>query len=370
MDPQAQFCPNFGCPARGRLGEKNIVIHSRKEKRFKCRVCGKTFTATKNTVFYWLRHEEEVVVRVVTLLAYGCPVQAIVAAFGLDERSVMSWEERAGKHCQQVHEQLVQQPRDLEHVQADEIRVKAQKKVLWLAMAMMVSTRLWLGAVVSPRRDTWLIIQLIRMVRLCALARPLLFCVDGFKAYVSAIRCVFRSPLPSGKRGRPHLITWPDIHIGQMIKQYQGKFVIGVLRRMAQGRLDMAQALITRSKAGTNINTAFIERLNATFRSRIASLARRSRALLRNTDSLQPLVYLMGTVYNFGTYHQSLRLEGLIGGHKWIERTPAIAAGITDHLWTVEELLLYRIPPPTWQPPVHPGRRSAAEKALIARWCP
>jgi hypothetical protein len=116
-------------------------------------------------------------------------------------------------------------------------------------------------------------------------------------------------------------------------------------------------------------NTAFIERLNATFRSRLAVLARRTRALLRNPQTLEPLMYLMGCVYNFCTYHKSLRLPGLIGGHKWIQRTPAIATGIADHYWTVNELLSYHIPSPAWSPPTHRGRRSAAEKALVARWC-
>lgn len=77
----------------------------------------------------------------ITLIAYGCPVQAIVMAFGLDERTVMDWQNRAGKHAPQVHEHLVEQPRDLGHVQADELRVKGQGQVLWLAMALMVGTR-------------------------------------------------------------------------------------------------------------------------------------------------------------------------------------------------------------------------------------
>jgi hypothetical protein len=71
------------------------------------------------------------------LIALGCPVQAIVVAFELDERTIMDWQTRAGKHCQKVHEHLVEQPRDLGHVQADEIRVKAQGTALWLATAIM-----------------------------------------------------------------------------------------------------------------------------------------------------------------------------------------------------------------------------------------
>ena len=369
MDPQTQFCPNKGCPARGKVGRKNIVIHSRKEARYKCKICSKTFAATTGTPFYRLRNSMDVVTIVVTLIAYGCPVQAIVAAFRLDERTVMAWRTRSGQHCQQVHQHLVQQPRELGHVQADEIRVKAQGKVLWMAMAIMVQTRLWLGGVVSEHRNQSLIIELIQMVRSCALARPLLICVDGLRSYIKAIQFVFRTPLPTRKRGRPRLMAWPDIHIGQVIKHYEGKRVVDVTHRMAQGTLDAALSLIHSSQGGTKLNTAFIERINATFRSRLASLSRRSRALLRNAETLEPMMFLMGSIYNFCTYHKSLRLPGIIGGHKWIPRTPAIAAGLTDHIWTIKELLFFRVPPPAWSPPIHRGRLSKAELTLIARWC-
>jgi transposase-like protein len=369
MDPQEQFCPNMACLARGKVGENNIVVHSRKEARYQCKICRKTFAATTGTPFYRLHHRQELMVIVATLIAHGCPLQAIVAAFHLDERTVMAWQERAGRHCQRVHEHLVQQPRELEHVQADEIRVKTQGMVVWLAMAIMVSTRLWLGGVIARKRDERLILDLMQIIRSCALARPLLICVDGFIAYLRAVQSVFRSPLPSGKRGRPWLISWPDIHIGQVVKRYEGKRVLDISRRMARGCLETA--LLKSSHGGTKLNTAFIERLNATFRSRLAVLVRRSRALIRNPQTLEPLMYLMGCVYNFCTPHKSLRLKLWVGNHgfRWVQRTPALTAGLTDHIWTVKELLLFQIPPPGWQPPKHRGRRSQAEKALIARWC-
>lgn len=370
MDPRQQFCPNKACPARGKVGQNNIVVHSRKDARYQCKICRKTFAATTGTPFYRLHHPLELMVIVATLVAHGCPLQAIVAAFHLDERTVMAWQERAGRHAQRVHEHLMQHPRNLEHVQADEIRVKAQGKVVWLAMAIMVSTRLWLGGVVARKRDEHLILALVQILRSCALARPLLICVDGFIAYVQAVQLVFRSPLPNGKRGRPWLISWPDIHIGQVVKRYEGKRLVDVTRRMARGCLATALALLERSHGGTNLNTAYIERLNATFRSRLAVLVRRSRALIRNPQTLEPLMFLMGCVYNFCTEHKSLRLKLWVGYHdfRWVRRTPALAAGLTDHIWTVKELLLFQIPPPGWQPPKHRGRRSQAEKALIARW--
>jgi len=369
MDPQTQFCPNSNCPARGKSGKNNIVVHSRKEARYKCRACGKTFAATRGTPFYRLRYSDDLVTCILTLIAFGCPLQAIVAAFRLDERTVMDWQARAGQHCQGLHQQLVEQPRDLEHVQADEIRVKAQGKALWLAMAIMVRTRLWLGAAVSPSRDEDLLEALFRHVRASALARPLLVVSDGLRAYCAVIVAAFRSALPARGRGRPHLVRWPDICIGQVAKQYQGKRVVGIHRNLLQGTAAMAARLIQTSRGGTDLNTAFIERLNATFRSRLASLARRSRALLRKPETLTPLVYLMGSVYNFCSEHQSLRLKLWVGSHgyRWVKRTPAMAAGMADHCWTVKELLLVRIPPPAWKPG-HRGRHSLEEKRLLAKW--
>ena len=129
MDPATTFCPNPACAARGQTGQGNIGIHSRKEQRFICTECRKTFTATKGTAMYRLRIAAETVSLVVTLMAHGCPLQAIVVAFGYDERTVAAWWTRAGRQGQAVQEPLVEQPRDLGQVQADEIRVKQR---VWL----------------------------------------------------------------------------------------------------------------------------------------------------------------------------------------------------------------------------------------------
>src|SRR5262245_10892981 len=153
MDPTAVFCPNLACPARGQRGEGHIRIHSQKDQRFRCTECHKTFSATQGTAFYRLRTSAETVSLVVTLLAHGCPLQAIVVAFGSDERTVAGWAARGGAQGQAVQEHLVEQPRALGQVQADEIRVKKQGGIVWMALAMMVCTRLWLGGEVSEQRD-------------------------------------------------------------------------------------------------------------------------------------------------------------------------------------------------------------------------
>jgi transposase-like protein len=185
MDASQVFCPNLACVARGQVGQGNIVSHGKARWRYRCKSCGKTFSAQAGTMFEGLRKPKAVIVIVVTLLAYGCPMQAIVQAFGLDERTVASWRDRAGKHCQEVHQAVVQQGQlDLVHVQADEIRVKGHKMIAWMGLAMMVSTRLWLAGVVSLTRDRGLADRLLAQVRsYCQPLRALLVCTDGWNAY-------------------------------------------------------------------------------------------------------------------------------------------------------------------------------------------
>jgi transposase-like protein len=370
MDPQSVFCPNSECLARGQVGKGNITIHSQKERRYKCKVCNKTFAETRGTIFYRRKKPHRDLERVVTLLAYGCPVQAIVHAYGWDERTVRDVQKQAGEHCREVHEHLVEQPRDLGQVQGDEIWVKAQGIVCWLAMAIEVSTRLWLGGVVSEHRDRHLIQSLMEHVRACALCRPLLFCVDGFSAYVKAIQRAFREPIRTGKPGRPRLRPWDGIHIAQVVKRYARRRIVKVERRIVQGTQNAIQTLLQQTQGGGVINTSYIERLNGTFRSRLAALVRRGRALPRQLSSLSAGVYLIGTVYNFCTYHRSLRVELALPGNRrrWLQRTPAIAAGITDHKWSVNELLWFKVPKPP-QLVRRPGRPSNEFLALQAQWC-
>ncbi len=368
MNPRTEFCPNVDCPARGQSNKGNIIIHSRKLERYKCKVCGKTFTATKGTVMYRLHTSLKLVKIVITLLANGCPVQAIEAAYGLDERTIADWQQRAGQHCEKVHQHMVERPREVGQVQGDELRVKKQKEIVWVAMAIQVQTRLWLGGVVAKQRDFTLIKLLIEKVRACALCRPMLFCTDGFSAYIRAIQEVFREAVPTGQLGRPHLRPWDHLCIAQVVKQYARRHVVGITRRIIQGTTEQVQSILERTGSKT-INTAYIERLNATFRSRLASLIRRGRALARQTQTLYHGMYLIGTVYNFCTFHKSLRIPGIIGGHKWLPRTPAMATGITDHCWTVDELLMFRVPPARWSPPKKRGRPSTLTKSLIAQWC-
>ena len=298
---------NTECPARGKAGEGNIVIHSPKENRYRCKTCDKTFAATKDTPFYRLQTALEVVTIVITLLCHGCPIQAIVAAFGFDERTVAR--STAGKHCQRLHEHLVQQSQvDLQHVQADELWVKLVGKRVWMAMA--VPSRLWLGGVVSRRRDLLLITSLVQMVRSCGQSLAILVCVDGLASYVTAFLRVFRHPVRTGHRGRPRLVVEQGLLLGQVVKQYAQRRVVSVSSRVVRGTAQAIGTVLAATRGGSGINTAYIERLNASFRPDAsgAVLVRRGRAIAHKEAVLVAGMYLVGCAYNFCWYHESLRV--------------------------------------------------------------
>src|SRR5947209_6382660 len=133
MNPHGVFCPNPDCPARGRSGEGTIWIHARTPPRYRCIVCGKTFSPRAGTLFYRRQTDEATIVCIVTLVAHGCPIPAVEVAFGVQRPTVAVWMDAAGRQGEAVHHRLVGRPRDLGAVQADEIRVKQQGRIVWLA---------------------------------------------------------------------------------------------------------------------------------------------------------------------------------------------------------------------------------------------
>ncbi|WP_236601266.1 hypothetical protein [Ktedonobacter sp. SOSP1-52] len=356
MEPSKQFCPNSTYCARGQIGAGTIVIHDRKRQRYRCTRCRKTFSARKGTMLEGLRKPTELVVIVVTLLSYGCPLQAIVHAFGLDERTVASWRDRAGMHCQRVHQDVVETAQlDLQHVQADEIRVKGSNMVAWMGLAMMVKTRLWLAGTVSLTRDRALADRLLQQVRRCGQSlKALLVLTDGWSAYPGSIKRAFREKVKETPgRGRARLCLWPELHIGTVIKRTQKKRVVEVTRTMSHGSQEEAERLLQQSRGGNVLNTAFIERLNATMRQRFATLTRKCRQGAHRLRPLETGMYLLGTTYNFCWEHHEISKPT----HEGRVVTPAMAAGLTDHLWSVSELLHYQVAPPAWVEPKRRGRR-------------
>ncbi len=181
--------------------------------------------------------------------------------------------------------------------------------------------------------------------------RALLVCTDGWNAYPGSIRRAFREKVKETTgRGRACLRVWPQVCIAVVIKRTEKKHVVAITRKMVQGTLEQAQALLAASYGGTVLNTAFIERFNGTMRQRLASLTRKCRHAARRLVALESGMWLLGCTYNLCWPHHELsrraaKAQGKAGA---ILLTPAMASGLTDHVWSIQELLSYHVAPLPW----------------------
>jgi hypothetical protein len=188
-----------------------------------------------------------------------------------------------------------------------------------------------------------------------------LFLTDGFKEYRTAILAHFgywiqperrqdKGPLP-----KPRWIPLPALRYAQVVKSYRRRHLVGVTHRVVFGtRLAIEQVLAT---CGWTINTAFVERLNLDIRQRVAAIGRRVNTLCRGEAGLRDQLTLFQVYHNFVLPHASLRqpllrpqaTNGRGSAKVWRPCTPAMAAGVTDHAWSLKEVLFYRVPP--WPQP-------------------
>jgi hypothetical protein len=206
-------------------------------------------------------------------------------------------------------------------------------------------------------------------VRRCAAHRPLWCWTEGVGASSRAMRAPWRDPGHTATGGRPRRRPWRQGGIAPGGKRDERRRVGATESRLVDGPPARVETLRRRSQGDGGSHTASMERRNAPLRPRRAPLARRGRALARQPRRLEHGLYLLGTVYNCCTEHASLRLAAQAPGTGALHRTPAMAAGITDHGWTVRALLAFQVPPPRWAPPQQRGRPSRALQRLIERGC-
>ena len=362
MDPPTVCCPTMDCPARGPRGQGHLGVHSRKDRRFMGTQGHKTFAGTSGTVFSRVRTAAEWVVTVVTWRAHGCPWPALVAACGRDERTVADGWARAGQQGHAIQASVVEPPRDLGHVHADAMRVKAQGAMGWMALARRVRTRLWRAGEVRAPRDLALMRRRMGRVRRGAAHDPRLVGTDGWCSDRRAMREIVRDPVQTGGPGRPRVRPWRTLCLAPVVPRDTHRRVVDVERRIVVGTPTRVAWLRYHSHGPGGSNTAAMERLKATCRARLAVLTRRGRARARRSWTRPHGRYRIGTGDHCWTPHASLGCAGRA-------TTPAMATGMTEHGWRVRAVWSSHVPSPRWAPPTHRGRPSDALKRLSARGC-
>ena len=188
-----------------------------------------------------------------------------------------------------------------------------------------------------------------------------LFLTDGFREYMTALLAHFGHWMQperrqdKGPRPKPRWMPLPALLYAQVVKSYRRRRIVGVKYRVVFGTLEQVHQVLV--ACGRKINTAFVERLNLDIRQRVAAVGRRVNTLCQGEDGLRHQLTVYHAYYNFCLPHASLRQPLLVpeptngsGSAKvWRPCTPAMAAGLTDHVWSLKEVLLYRVPP--WPQP-------------------
>src|SRR5215475_10142628 len=368
-----QPCPNADCSHYRLMNRGNIsaistyMTQSGKRRIFCCSKCERPFSETRDTVFFDLRTPEEKVMMALKMLLVKVALSDISFVLGVTEETVLEWLRRA---AQKAHEINVYLLRDLPvtQVQLDEmwsfIRRKQAQQARpdgesteesedgrqWVWISFAPEFRLILAAFVGPRTfDSAL--QLIQRTAAVVLGVPCFFS-DGFSCYLSALIAVYHTlkTFPrTGKPGRPkHPVKepHPELVYGQVIKKKQKGHLQELVYRIRCGSQRL-EAL------GLSISTSLLERLNLTLRHALAPLVRKSGNFCKDRIQMRRRVVLFQAFYNFARPHMSLRVPlpgqephaaGLLQP-KWCHRTPGMAAGLTDHVWTFRELLTAKFEP-------------------------
>jgi hypothetical protein len=188
-----------------------------------------------------------------------------------------------------------------------------------------------------------------------------LFLTDGFRAYLTALLTHSgywgQPPRRQGKgpRPKPRWLPLPQLRYAQVIKTVRRRRLVRVSHRVVFGTLEAVNAVL--APHGWHINTAFVERLNLPIRQHVAAVGRRVSTLCKGEDGLRQQLAVFHSYYNFCLPHASVcqpllqpePTHGTGSAKQWRPCTPAMAAGLTDHVWTLREVLMFRVPP--WPQP-------------------
>jgi IS1 family transposase len=381
VDTSRHFCPHRGCRYRGWLGLGNLRANGHPSggqwRQFHCTACKGYFPEHHGTLFHGKRVSVDLIVHVIGCLAEGLGIRGTARVFEVDPNTVLHWLVEAAEQLKaftsyflcEVHVQQLQLDElyaVLSAVKAGEMREEEAIQRLsrsphWVWTAIDSQSKLLLAIDVGPRTRAMAQCFVHQVVQVLAPGCVPLFLTDGFKEYATALlthygqwgqpaRRQATGPLP-----KPRWRPLPQLLYAQVVKTVRRRRLVAVTHRVVFGTLDAVNQVL--APLGWQINTAFVERLNLTIRQHVAAIGRRVSTLCKGADGLCQQLALYHGYYNFCLPHASLRqplpqpepTNGRGSAKLWRPCTPAMAAGLTDHVWTLREVLLFRVPP--WPQP-------------------
>jgi IS1 family transposase len=381
IDTSHHFCPNPNCAYRGWVGWGNIRANGHPTggswRQLLCVACRRYFLETLGTLFYGKRTSVELIVRVIACLAEGLGIRGTARVFEVDPDTVLQWLVEAAEQLHAFSRYVLHDVR-VTQVQLDELfallsAVKAGEVSTAEAIERLERAPQWVWVAMDPESKLLLAIDVGN--RTLAMAQRLihqvaqvlapdcapLFLTDGFREYLTALLTHYghwvqpERRQAQGPAPKPRWMPLPQLLYAQVVKTVRRRRLVRVRHRVVFGTLETVNAVL--APLGWQINTAFIERLNLSMRQHVAAVGRRVTTLCKGEDGLRQQLALYHVYYNFCLPHASLRqplpqpvpTHGTGSATQWRPCTPAMAAELTDHVWTLREVLLYRVPP--WPQP-------------------
>lgn len=368
-----QPCPTPECSHYQLMNRGNVsaistyMSESGKRRIFRCRECRTQFSETRDTVFFDLRTPEEKVMMVLKMLLVKVDLTGIAFVLGVTEETTLAWLAKAASKAEQINAYLL---RDLPvtQVQLDEMWNFVRRKHAadtdengeslaegtdgrqWIYVAFAPEFRLMIEAMVGPRTlETTKAVIATTAERVRGIPA---FFSDGYTCYLTALIAAFHTLVTfprTGKPGRPKapvIEPHPDLVYGQLIKEKQHGRLVTLSTRVLLGAERFTHL-------GLTVSTALVERVNLTLRQALAPLVRKTTSFCKDRAPLQRRVTFFQAFYNVARPHQSLRSPLPVHHRRrtgairprWRARTPAMAAGLTDHVWSFRELLTAKFEP-------------------------
>jgi hypothetical protein len=384
VDTSRHFCPNPACASRGWVGWGNLRAnghpHGGPWRQLLCVACRRYFLETLDTIFHGKRASVDLIVRVIACLAEGLGIRGTARVFEVDPKTVLKWLVEAAEQLQAFSQHVLHDIR-VRQGQRDELLAvlsAVQDGAVSEAEAIERLDRSpsWVWTAMDPESKLLLVVDigertLAMAQRVVHHVTPILApdCVpllltDGFREYLTALlthysqwvqpeRRQAKGPLPKAR-----WMPQPGLLYAQGIKTIRQRRLVRVRHRVVCGTLEAVQQVL--APLGWQINTAFVERINLTIRPHGAAVGRRVSTLCKGEDGLRQQLALFHGYYNFCLPHASVRqplpqpefTNGTGSATQGRPCTPAMAAGLTDRVWSLQEVLRFRVPP--W--PQHQGR--------------
>jgi IS1 family transposase len=381
VDTSTHFCPNPACAYRGGVGWGNLRANGHPNggpwRQLLCVACHRYFLETLGTLFHGKRASVELIVRVIACLAAGLGSRGTARVVEVDPHTVLQWLVEAaeqlrafsqhvlhGLRVRQVQRDelfaLLSAVKDGEVSEADAIE-RLERSPQWVWVAVDPESKLLLALDVGNRTLAMAQRFVHHVVQVLAPDCTPLFLTDGFREYLTALLTHYgdwvQPPRRQGKgpMPKPRWRPRPQLLYAQVIKTVRRRRLVRVSHRVVFGTLEAVNAVL--APLGCQINTAFVERINLTIRQHVAAVGRRVSTLCKGEEGLRQQLAVFHCYYNFCLPHATLRqplpqpepTDGTGSAQQWRPCTPAMAAGLTDHVWTLREVLLFRVPP--WPQP-------------------